>query len=235
LASLISISSVLVQAYYRLSATEAIDRKLLPRFSTSDQTQVRRIARRASESVGGWMRGELVLMLFVGSLAFVGLVLLGVDYPVPLAFWAGLTEIIPLIGPWIGGVPAFAIALLSSPWLALGVFLVYLAVQQIENNLLVPKIMEQAVGLHPLIVLLALLAGGATMGLLGIVISVPFAALVQVLIVELLIPWLAEQSRRREMAEYIESQAIAQESFGEVPVGSQGRGDDPEQGEPLRR
>jgi predicted PurR-regulated permease PerM len=171
-----------VLAAFWLGTTEVADRELVSRLPSDRQLLVRTVSRDLSAVWGGWLRGELVLMVFVGSLAFIGLLALRVPYPVALAFWAGVTEIFPIVGPWVGGVPAVLLATLENPPLGLAVLLLYLGIQQVENNVLVPKVMQHAVGLQPFVVLVALLAGGTLLGIAGLVIAVPLAAAIQVVI-----------------------------------------------------
>ena len=118
--------------------------------------------------------------------SFLVLLVLDVSFPVPLALWAGLTEFIPLLGPVLGAVPAILVALVDSPTKALLVALAYLLIQQVEGNFLVPKVMERVVGLHPFLVLASVLMGGALLGILGVLLAVPVAAVADALVTELI-------------------------------------------------
>lgn len=134
--------------------------------------------------MGAWVRGQLLLMLIVGLLDLIGLFIIGVPYALTLGVWAGLTEIIPYVGPILGAIPAVIIAFGESPlkgFLVIGLFAV---VQQIEAQFLVPKIMQRAVGLSPVVIILAILIGAKLMGLLGVVLAVPLAAGLAVLLKE---------------------------------------------------
>lgn len=190
-AGIVSILSGFVLAAFWIGLTEAVNRDLVSALPTERRVLIRTVAADLSVTLGGWLRGQLILMLFVGVLSFVGLFLLGVRYPVPLAVWAGMTEIVPMIGPWIGGVPAVIIGGADNLPRGAGVFLLYLGIQWVENSFLVPKVMQRAVGLHPFVVLVALLIGGSLLGLTGIIISVPLAASIQVLLARLWFPSLA--------------------------------------------
>ncbi len=132
--------------------------------------------------IGAWARGLLLLCLFVGVLAYSGLLILGVKFSLTLAVIAGFTEVIPYIGPWLGGIPAILIALTQSPTLALFVLILYAAIQQIENALISPYVMHRAVGLDPLAVILALLIGGKLAGPIGMILAVPAATMISILI-----------------------------------------------------
>ena len=189
-AGIFSLLSGFILAAFWIGLTETLDRNVITHLPLQRRLLVRRLARDLSETLGGWLRGQLILMVFVGVLSFVGLVILGVRYPVALAVFAGVTEVVPIIGPWIGGIPAVIIAGVANPVLGVLVFLLYLAIQQIENNFLVPKVMQRAVGLHPFLVLVALLVGGSLLGIAGIIISIPLAAALQVTVKRLLLPTL---------------------------------------------
>ena len=123
--------------------------------------------------LGYWLRGQLTLMLIVGSLSYIGLILLGVDYALALAVMAGLLEFIPYIGPIIATIPAAIVGFGMSPITGIGVIGLYIIIQQIENNIIVPKVMQKAVGLNPVVTLIVVLIGNALFGLLGAIVAVP--------------------------------------------------------------
>jgi len=132
---------------------------------------------------GNWIRGQLVLGAAVGIASFIGLEFLGVvvdpvfgRYAILLALIAGILELVPFIGPIISAIPAILIGLTAGPQGFIAAFLLYLGIQQLENNLLVPKIQGDAVELHPSIVLIALVVGTALAGILGAILSLPIAA-----------------------------------------------------------
>jgi predicted PurR-regulated permease PerM len=135
------------------------------------------------EVFGRWVRGQLVLGGVVGVASFVGLTVLGlyVDpifgrFAVLLAIIAGLGELLPIIGPIISAVPAVLLGFTAGPGPALAAFVLYLVIQQVENNVLVPKIQSDAIDLHPSVVITALVIGGAIFGLLGAILALPVTA-----------------------------------------------------------
>jgi predicted PurR-regulated permease PerM len=190
---LFGIVSVLVIGFFWMSATERLNRSVIALLPPKRADAVRDLAGELSQRAGGWVRGQVILMVFIGTVTFVGLFVLGVPYPLALATWASLMEIIPIIGPFLGAIPAVLVAFTESPLLALATAILYVIVQQLENNILVPKVMERAVGLHPILVMVSVLAGGVLYGILGIVIAVPLVAALQVLVMRLLLPWLIGQ------------------------------------------
>ena len=180
-----AITGILLAVFW-LSATQQLDRTLVARLEPARRQRVRRISQAMRERIGGWARGQFIMMVAIGGASFLVLLVLDVSFPVPLALWAGLTEFIPLLGPVLGAVPAILVALVDSPTKALLVALAYLLIQQVEGNFLVPKVMERVVGLHPFLVLASVLIGGALLGILGVLLAVPVAAVADALVTELI-------------------------------------------------
>jgi predicted PurR-regulated permease PerM len=131
---------------------------------------------------GGYLRGQIVMALTIGIFAGIGALVFNLQYPVVIAVIAGVMELIPMFGPILGALPALLLALLNPFPTVLWVVLYFIAVQQVESNILGPRITGHAVGLHPLGALLALLAGFDIAGLLGAVFAVPVVGIVWVLI-----------------------------------------------------
>ncbi len=180
-----AVTGILLAVFW-LSATQQLDRTLVERLEPARRQRVRRISQAMRERIGGWARGQFIMMVSIGGASFLVLLVLDVSFPVPLALWAGLTEFIPLLGPVLGAVPAILVALVDSPTKALLVALAYLLIQQVEGNFLVPKVMERVVGLHPFLVLASVLIGGALLGILGVLLAVPVAAVADALVTELI-------------------------------------------------
>jgi len=134
--------------------------------------------------IGYWLRGQLVLGVVVGLAVYLGLLILGVPYALLLGLIAGLLEIIPYAGPLLSAVPILIIAFSVSPLKGLAALLLVIAVQQIENNLLVPKIMQKAIGLNPVVSIVAMLVGVKFGGLVGALLAIPFATVISVAIEE---------------------------------------------------
>lgn len=129
--------------------------------------------------LGAYLRGQLLLCLFIGLMATIGLTLLGVQFPAVLGLIAGVFEILPFIGPIIGLVPAVIVATIQAPLLGLWTLLLFLGIQQIENVLLVPRISGRAVQLHPALIMVVLVIGNEVAGLWGMLLAVPFTAIVR--------------------------------------------------------
>lgn len=167
---------LLVLALYITGDAERIQRYLVSWVPPDRQEQAARVTGRIGDRLGGWLRGQILLSAIIGGMSLVGLLVLGVKYAVLLALIAAVGEAIPLIGPIISAVPAVIVAFFDSPLKGMLAIGLYILIQQLENNLVVPKVMERAVALHPLVVMLALLAGGELLGVAGAVLSVPVAA-----------------------------------------------------------
>jgi hypothetical protein len=126
-----------------------------------------------------YIRAMLLQGLLVGAMSYVALEFLDVNYPIGLAIIAGVTEMIPIIGPIIGAVPAVLVALAQDPVKALWVALAFLAIQQIENNFIVPKIQGDFLRLHPGVILVLLVLAGALGGFIFVILVVPLAAMIR--------------------------------------------------------
>lgn len=129
--------------------------------------------------LGAYIRGQLVLALTVGVMATAGLMLLGLDFALLLGLTAGAFEVFPFIGPILGAIPAILVALLQEPGLVLQVIVLFVAIQQIENILLVPKINGAAVALHPALIMVVLVIGQQLFGLIGMLVAVPVTAVLR--------------------------------------------------------
>lgn len=136
-----------------------------------------------SNKLGRWLRGQAVLCLIIFVVSYIGLTILGVDYALTLALFAGLMEAVPMVGAYLGAIPAVTVALLSgSPVKAVIVAIFFLIMQQLEGSLVVPQVMKKAVGVHPMLVLLAAMVGGTLLGIVGVLIAVPVTAAASVII-----------------------------------------------------
>jgi len=131
--------------------------------------------------LGGWARGQLILMVSVGVATYIGLLVIGVPFALPLAILAGVFEIIPYLGPLISAIPSVIIGFGISPVTGVGVAAMIFLIQQLENHILVPKIMGKSIGVSPLVILISLAVGARLAGLAGVIISIPVVIVLQVL------------------------------------------------------
>lgn len=179
---LFGLIATFVIGFYYLMEKRLFKQLLLVQMSTPNRDRIDAIWNNVESKVGDWLRGQLFLMLIIGVAAGVGYGTIGVRFWLLLAIWAGITELIPIIGPWIGGIPAVAIALLHSWQQAAMVVAFLLLLQLAENTVLVPRVMKGTIGLSPLTVFIAVLAGSTYMGPIGALLALPIAAAVQVII-----------------------------------------------------
>ena len=155
-------------------------------FFIGKEARVRKSIIEIEEKLGAWLRGQLFLSLIIGILVFVGLLILNIPYALPLALLAGVMEVIPVIGPIISAIPATLLGLTISPLLGLGVAAMFFVIQQLENHLIVPQVMRKAVGLNPLVVILAIAVGGRLLGFAGALLAVPMAVVLQIIASEVI-------------------------------------------------
>lgn len=153
------------------------------------------------ERLGAWVRAELMLGTIIGVMTYVGLMFLNIESALPLAILAGVLELVPIIGPILSAIPAVIIAFVVSPWLALATALLYLLIQQLENQLIVPYVMKKAIGLPPMVTILAILIGGKLSGFVGMLLSIPVLVCLQIIIPELMS--IRDELRLRGMEEKV--------------------------------
>lgn len=171
-----------VIGFYYLMEKQLFRDLILDLLARDNRERVNALWDEVENKVGDWLRGQLTLMLIIGFTAGVGYMILDLRFWLLLAVFAGITEAIPIVGPWIGGIPAVAVALVDS-WEKAVIVAIFLALLQLtENTVLVPRVMRGAIGLSPLAVFIAVLAGGQFAGPLGALLALPIAAAVQVII-----------------------------------------------------
>jgi predicted PurR-regulated permease PerM len=180
--AVVSIVTVLTVVYLWLVEHARIQRYALAFVPFERRAGARDAWNEIETRLGMWVRGQLILMGAMGMATTIAYAVLGVPGALFLGLIAAVTETIPLIGPLLGAIPAIVVAATVSPQLALLVALVYIVLQLLEGNLLVPIVMRNTVGISPFIVILSLLVGGAVGGLLGALLAVPVAATLEVVI-----------------------------------------------------
>lgn len=172
---------LLVVTFYLLSERENLESRI-PTLFVGNEEKAKLLIVKIEEKLGSWLWGQVFLSLIIGVLSYIGLTLLHLPYALPLALFAGVMETVPVIGPIISAIPAIILAFTVSPILAAGVAVLYFVIQQLENSLIVPQVMQRAVGLNPLFVILAIAVGSRLLGIGGALLAVPFAVVVQIII-----------------------------------------------------
>jgi predicted PurR-regulated permease PerM len=171
--------TIVVSIYFSMQETGVDDflRLITPE---KHRDYVQSLWKRSQRKIGLWMQGQLLLSLIITVLLFLGLSLLGVPYALVLAIFAGLMELIPVFGSLVAAVPGVAIALLSGGLTeAFIVTGLYLIVNQFQAHLIYPLVVKKVVGVAPILVIIALIAGGQLAGFIGVLLSVPVAAVIQ--------------------------------------------------------
>ncbi len=182
--------TILLLTFYLLVEAQSIFSFFVRVFPRERRDTVWQLSTLVTSKVSAWLGGQLFLGFIIGGTTAIGLGLMGVPYFFVLALIAGVGEMIPMVGPLLSAIPAIAVAFTVSPGLALAVAIFFLVQQQLENAVLVPKLMGETVGLSAVTVILSLLIGGELLGLVGALLAVPTAAIIQVLFEEL---YLAEK------------------------------------------
>lgn len=178
----VTLVTLLVVVAFWLLERPRLQRYVLAFWPADRRAGSRSAWNRIETRLGQWARGQLVLMAAVGVASGIAYQVLGLPSALLLGLIAGLCEVIPLVGPLAGAIPALLVALTIGPETALAVAVVYVVIQVVEGNVLVPIVMRNAVSLSPLLVLLSLLVGAAAGGIVGALIAVPVMAVIEVLL-----------------------------------------------------
>jgi len=186
--SLLDILLILFIALYWLILMPSMRAFILSLFPERRQQRLDSLMGEIGQAMGGYVRGTLINAVIVGLLTYIGLLIIGVDYPGVLGLLAGVLEIIPILGPIIAGVVIIAFALLESPTTALIAGIYVLVMQQVESNVLVPNVMRREADVSPLLVLIAVYVGGTLGGLTWALASIPLMAALTVLFKQVLAP-----------------------------------------------
>lgn len=186
--SVINVILIFFMSLYWLIATPALCRFTLSLFPFEHRRQANSVMAAMGQSMGGYVRATAINGVVIGVMSYIGLFLIGVEYALVLAVLAGLGELLPVVGPIIAAVPAIVIALVESPHQAMIVAIFFVALQQLESNLLVPLIMRHQADIPPLLSLFALLVGATLGGLLGALVAVPVAGALRILVLHVVAP-----------------------------------------------
>jgi predicted PurR-regulated permease PerM len=179
--AILSILAVFLLAYHWTQESNFMIRNLLQLIPRSRRQGVREFLQMTEARIAGYVRGQALLSLVVGFASFLAYTLIGLPYAVFLAIVAGFMELVPILGPALGAIPAFLVALSVEPRAAIWVVVSTMVIQAMENAWLVPRIMNHAMGVNPIIVILSLIAFSSVYGLAGAVFALPVAAIFQLI------------------------------------------------------
>lgn len=170
--NILSLFVFFVITFYLLLERKNFDKYLVNAFGNKSQKAIA-VVNQLEKRLGSWVSAELLLMLIIGALSYIGYLIIGVNYALPLAIIAGLLELVPNIGPTVASILAGLFGLTISPLIGILAVVWGIIVQQLENNFIVPKIMKETVGINPLITILLIAAGAKIGGIIGALIAVP--------------------------------------------------------------
>ena len=173
--------TVVIVSFYLLLYYNNFKKAIAKLFHKDERAYVEEVVEKINDKLGAWLRGQMTLSFFIGLITYIALSIMGLPYALPLALIAGLLEVIPTLGPTLAAIPAVIVALTINPPTAIAVIVIYIIIQLLENNFLVPKIMQKAVGLNPVIVILGVMIGANLMGVAGALLSIPFISFIIVL------------------------------------------------------
>lgn len=171
--NILGILTLSVIIFYMLLQRNGLEKNLVVLFGEDKEKQIEKIITKIENQLGNWVRGELFLMLLVGVLNYIGFRIIGISFALPLAILAFFLEIIPNVGPTVAAFPAIIIGLTISPYHALATAGWCFLVQQLENTVLVPRIMKQVAGVNPLVSILSLAIGFKIAGIGGAILAIP--------------------------------------------------------------
>lgn len=180
--SFVKLFIVMIFSYYFVVDKDKIKTKVVELIPEKYKRDVLFVSVRINEALLGFVKGRLLMAVFVGILTMIALLIVGVDFAVIIGLITCVADIVPYIGPFLGFVPAILFALIESPMKAIWVGIIFLAIQWAENNIIAPKLLGDKVGLNPLVILLSIIIGGGMFGVLGMILGVPVVSIMMILI-----------------------------------------------------
>jgi predicted PurR-regulated permease PerM len=177
--------TMLLLTFYLLVDSQSLFDAFVRLFPRRRRQKVAQVSALVTIKVSAWLGGQMLLGAIIGVTTAIALAAMGVPYFFVLALIAGIGEMIPMVGPLLSAIPAIAVAFTVSPGLALGVAVFFIAQQMLENNVLVPKVMGETVGLNAVTVIASLVIGTELLGFVGALLAVPTTAIIQVFVEEL--------------------------------------------------
>jgi len=172
---------ILILTLFLLLEEDGIRKFFVSLLPISQKAYIIELTKKVADKMGSWLTGQVTLMAIIGGATALGMLVLGVPYALTLGILAFFLEAIPTIGPIIAAIPAVLIAYMDTPWKAIAVLIFAVLLQQLENQFLVPKIMQKALGISPFVTLVALLVGGKLAGIMGALLAVPTVAVISVI------------------------------------------------------
>lgn len=178
----VNIVTVPIVTFYILKDENLFKEKIFKMLPEKYEDDVSRLFHEMDKVFNEFIRGRLIVGAFVGIATTIVLLILKVDFALLIGAFSGLMDIIPYFGPVLGIIPGVVFAFLQKPIKALWVIILFIVIQQIENNIISPKVVGESVGIHPITVILVLIIGGSMFGILGMLLAVPFAAIFKIVL-----------------------------------------------------
>ena len=214
----IGIAAVPLLLYYALKDREKVVDGLVTLFPPKSRFHVKNVITILNHVFSSYVRAQLFLGVVVGLLVYIGLLILRVQFAGVLAITAGLFELIPIIGPWLGAIPGAVVVLATSPEKIIWVTLLYFGVQLLENSILVPRIQSQVLHVHPIMIIFVLVAGSELAGLWGVVLGPPLAVAAKEVYTYFSVEWHSQEGRPLSEAERHIEEVLAFERPVSGPV-----------------
>lgn len=168
--------------YYMLKEGERFPAYLLRLLPEKEREQGLKVLGEMDQALSSYIKGQILVSVFVGVLVYIGYLIIGIDYSLILALVAMFTNVIPFIGPMLAVIPAVVVAFIDSPFMVVKVLIVAVVAQQLEGNLVSPMVMGKNLNIHPLTIIVLLLVAGSIGGFLGLLLAVPTYAVAKVVI-----------------------------------------------------
>ncbi|MBA2349075.1 MAG: AI-2E family transporter [Solirubrobacterales bacterium] len=189
---------VLLTAFYIALRPRPLIDGLLSLFPARRRDDAARVLGEIRSAWMGWLRGVGIDIIVTGTLLYIGLLLVGLDFALVFAVIGGLFVVVPYIGAVAGGIPPVLFALADSPTKAALVLGVYLLVQQIEGNVIIPVVMSRQVALHPAVIIIGVIVVGRVVGFAGLLVAVPLISATLILVRALWVEPMAREDERRQ-------------------------------------
>ncbi|WLR41360.1 AI-2E family transporter [Bacillus carboniphilus] len=173
--------------FYMLKDGEGFAPNVAKFFPKSNRSGVLKVLKDMDNTIAAYIQGQVLVSVFVGTLLFIGYWIIGLDYSLVLAMFGMFTNVIPFLGPYIAVIPAFLVALLQDPIMAVYVAIIMVIAQQIEGNIISPQIMGKTLKIHPLTIIVLILTSGKLMGIVGIIFVIPSYAVSKVVLSHLVL------------------------------------------------
>lgn len=200
----LGLAAVPVVLFYLLKDRESLLESTVSIFPSNAREHARNVITIINNVFAAYVKAQLFLGLVVGVMVFLGLFFLGIRFAILLGVLAGLFELMPIIGPWLGAIPGILVTLATSPEDIVWVILLYLGIQLFENLLLLPRVQSHALKVHPIVIIMVIVIGSEVAGLWGVVLGPPLAAAVKGVYIYFSQVWSEQDLRSKEEASAVE-------------------------------